>query len=312
MPGVSSRQPVSGMYGIGKIHLKFKPKPKRKFPWGALFFISAAIAYLMVFLNSMPWTRHQIVIPVLRSVYVSYGYVGQLIQKRDIQLQGSSDPINVFKNAQGIGFVRAESVVDAMYGQGFLHASQSLYSLEMRRRTASGRLAAAEGYLALPSDRLARVINFEDRARQDLLVESKENVELLEAYASGVNAYINSIRLPSLSLLIAGIFSVEEWSPAHSLMLMRLDAFVEQSSIQKAALNYTLQVGINTDLAIELMQALEGGSSLSSVHDSTAATADERNRHLVSSLATAWASMDTASGAPLLATSLSTLVCVDR
>ena len=306
MPGVSSRQPVSGMYGIGKIHLKFKPKPKKKFPFGALIFGAAVLSYVLVYLNSVPWSRYNIVIPLLRASFVSYGLLGKLFQQKEIHFNGLSGAVRVFKDAEGVSHVNAQSLSDALFGQGYLHASEHLYLIEMRRRAAKGRLAEVEGYHSLASDRLARVLDFESRAKADVENESTENKMLLRSYAAGINAYISSRRLPSLSLMVMGIVSVDEWTPEDTMMLMRLDAVVSSSGLQRSVLNTTLHIALNSDAAAEMLSAMESNTAPDpSSHFMHSDFGDGRS--LKSMLETSWAAMSTA-GSPLLATSLSTLV----
>lgn len=298
---------MPGMYGIGKIHLKFKPKPPKKFPFGALLFGMACFSYALVYLNSIQWSRHNIVIPFFRWSIFSYGLLGSLVGSREVRLEGPGSAVRVYKNTDGVSCVEAGSVSDAMFGQGYLHASNHLYSLEMRRRTALGRLAEVEGYHSLPSDRLARVLRLKQLAMEDIAAESEENVQLLRNYASGVNAFLSSRRLPSLSLLIAGVLNIQEWTPEDTLMLMRLDALISSSALSKAALNLTLHYGVGAEAAAELMVAMES-TSASDIGSHYTNSEFGTERSLKSSLETAWTTMYTKSGSPLLATSLSTLV----
>lgn len=303
MPGVSSMQPVSGMDGIGKIYLKFKPKPKPKFPFGALLFLLTASAYFLVYLHSVTWTRHAFVIPFLRTIIGSYGFIGSLILPSEIFMEGPSSSVHIFKNIDGVHHVSAESIDDAMFGQGYLHAWNHLYALEMRRRAARGRLAEVEGYQSVQSDRVARVLDFEAMAKKDVSAESEENQRLLHNFAKGINAFITSRRFPSLSLLILGIVSVEEWTPEDTMMLLRLDAFTSSLAIQRSILNMTLHIGVTPEAAAEMLHVL-GGHDLSTVvsRDVT------KEMSLKSSFETAWAYIRPSGGAPIFATSLSSLV----
>lgn len=307
MPGVSSRQPVSGMHGIGKIHLKFKPKPKKKFPFGALLFAGAVVSYLMVYLYSIPWSRHKIAIPILRAVVLSYGLLSKVITKKYLTLNGIHSSVLVFKDTDGISNIMADDLPDALFGQGYAHASDHLFSMEMRRRSAKGQLSEVEGYLSLPSDRLARVFNLKGLAMKDLLAESPENIQLLQSYSSGVNAFISSRRLPSLSLLISGILRIDEWTPQDTLLLIRYDAIVSSSALQRSILNATVHYGINPDAASELLAAMEG-----TIADSifTEPADNFHQTYLTSALETVWAAFTSKFQSPTLAVSLSTLVSV--
>jgi penicillin G amidase len=52
--------------------------------------------------------------------------------------------------------------------QGFLHAQERLWQMELNRRVARGTLAAVLGEAALPTDRLTRTLGFWPLAQADL------------------------------------------------------------------------------------------------------------------------------------------------
>lgn len=89
-----------------------------------------------------------------------------------------------------IPHVRARSLRDALFAQGWVHAGHRLWQMELLRRTARGRLAAIFGPEALPVDRLSRTLDLWGAAGRTLDVLSEEERELVEAYAAGVNARI--------------------------------------------------------------------------------------------------------------------------
>ena len=59
MPGVSSQQPVPGMWGYGKIKLKFYPVEKRGVSYGFCLFLVLFLAYAFSYMDLLDYfTRH--------------------------------------------------------------------------------------------------------------------------------------------------------------------------------------------------------------------------------------------------------------
>ena len=64
--------------------------------------------------------------------------------------------------------------------------------MELMRRGASGRLAELAGPALLKSDRLVRTLGLARRAEADLAGLDDDTRGMLDAYASGVNAWIDA------------------------------------------------------------------------------------------------------------------------
>ena len=223
------RQPVPGMYGIGKIHLKFKPVKKRGFPFGALFFFSTIFAYLLVYLYGQAWGRTYVIIPLITSTLRSFGALRDVLNPSNVILNGPREQLSISRDHNGIISINASCADDAIFGQGYAHAMDHLHSMEMTRRTALGRLAEIDGEDGLFSDQVARMLDLEGRSRRDLASELPEDVHLLECYAAGVNAYIRSSKLLPIEFYLAGVRSVEPWEPKDSLLILRLHAMWSHS-----------------------------------------------------------------------------------
>jgi penicillin amidase len=72
--------------------------------------------------------------------------------------------------------------------------------MEMQRRKAVGRWAEWKGTDALFGDTLARRLGGARVAQRDYAALDAETVNMLESYATGVNAYINSVDIGDLPL----------------------------------------------------------------------------------------------------------------
>lgn len=130
---------------------------------------------------------------------------------------GLLEPVTVKRDRYGYVRIEATSVRDAVFAQGFVHAQDRLWQMELNRRVGSGRLAEVFGQLAVPADLFTRRMGLRRAAQADLENLLPRERELLESYAAGVNAGRASLgwRLP-LEFRLLG-FSPESWTVLDSL-----------------------------------------------------------------------------------------------
>jgi penicillin amidase len=110
----------------------------------------------------------------------------------EVKVAGISQPVEIRRDREGIPHVRAGSAHDAFFGQGWVHAQDRLFQIEYDRRRAYGRWAEWVGPAGLESDRLLRRFRLEDSVRLDWEHASADTRAMLEAFAAGVNAFVQS------------------------------------------------------------------------------------------------------------------------
>ena len=100
--------------------------------------------------------------------------------------------ISIIRDKWNIPHITTISKSDLFFAQGFVHAQDRLWQLEMSRRIAMGSLSEAFGNIALQTDRLTRTLGFNRLAEKDSELISEENYSNLESFADGVNYYIDN------------------------------------------------------------------------------------------------------------------------
>ncbi len=136
-----------------------------------------------------------------------------------IKVAGLRAPVEIIRDKWGVPHIYAQNLDDLFFGQGYVHAQERLWQLELMRRLAHGRLAEIVGSLAFDTDRLVRILGLGRAARNDLEHIDAESARALKAYALGVNTFIgaNANRLP-LEFTLLG-FKPEPWGPVDSLAI---------------------------------------------------------------------------------------------
>lgn len=137
----------------------------------------------------------------------------------EVTLAGLEAPVGVRFGPHAVPTIRAETIGDLLFAQGYLVARERMWQMDLMRRVAGGRLAEVLGPEALDTDRLFRTLGLNATARGALADLEGPQRELLVAYARGVNAYQeeSAARLP-IEYRIAG-FRPDPWAPEDSLLI---------------------------------------------------------------------------------------------
>jgi len=109
-----------------------------------------------------------------------------------VSLAGLSAPAEIYRDAWGIPHARAASEVDAFYVQGLFTAQDRLWQMEYDRRRGSGRWAEVVGRSALDQDIMMRRFRLVDSAQADYGAVNDHTRRLMDAYAAGVNSWIET------------------------------------------------------------------------------------------------------------------------
>ncbi|MGC1492342.1 MAG: penicillin acylase family protein, partial [Candidatus Acidiferrum sp.] len=136
-----------------------------------------------------------------------------------ISLPGLQKEVIVKRDQWGVPHIRAASLEDAVEAQGYVMAQDRLWQLDLMRRASRGQLSEIVGPLALKSDRQFRIYGFSRIAEREYAAMDKDSRALMEAYARGVNDFIDQHQknLPlEFSLLN---YKPQPWKPSDSLVI---------------------------------------------------------------------------------------------
>lgn len=137
-----------------------------------------------------------------------------------VNMQGLNYPVNVTIDSSGVAHINASDYHDLFFAQGYYSASQRLFQMELEGLLASGNLSKYIGSQGVNSDRAMRLIGLPYNAwtlEQAYKANYPAYYGYLEAYAQGVNAYINSSAASNhLGFKLLGI-SPFQWSVFYTL-----------------------------------------------------------------------------------------------
>ena len=164
----------------------------------------------------------------------------------EIALSGLKNNVAVSWDAFAIPHVVAADEPDLFFAQGFLHAQERLWQMEMSRRFLAGRTAEIFGNFALPwkdlssqfrgrtaadLDYFVRLLGIRTTAQASLPLLSEQLRICLDSYSSGVNRYIEQCgnKLPWEFRLLR--HRPEPWSPEDTLTIGKGLAFLLSTAL---------------------------------------------------------------------------------
>ncbi len=170
-----------------------------------------------------------------------------------IALEGLSAPVEVVRDERGVVRIRAATLKDLFFAQGFVHAQERLWQMEFQRRVGQGRLSEVLGEATLPQDRFLRTWGFyraAEAAYQRLYPEEKEAVD---AYAAGVNAFLASgAPLPPEFTLLG--FRPEPWTGPDVLVWAKMMSYDLSGNWEEELLRHRLLArGVSPERLLELL-----------------------------------------------------------
>jgi len=144
---------------------------------------------------------------------------------KTLALAGLRDRVTVRRDERGIPYIEAKNDADLYFAQGYLIASDRLWQMDLLRRNERGELAEVLGSAVLEQDKQHRTLGFAQEVELELAKASPESRAVLEAYASGVNAYIATLDPKSLPPEFQILqYQPKPWTPADSLLVGKVFA----------------------------------------------------------------------------------------
>ncbi len=148
-----------------------------------------------------------------------------------VSLPGLDAQVDVYRDNLGIPHIYAETTHDLFFAQGYVHAQDRFWQMDVWRMIGQGRIAEMLGPSQLGADRFLRTLGWARVAEQEMAMLDPESLAILQAYADGVNAYLAERSGSGLSLEYAVLgaltpgYEPEPWLPVHTLVFAKLQAW---------------------------------------------------------------------------------------
>jgi penicillin amidase len=142
-----------------------------------------------------------------------------------LRVPGLQQPVSVIRDVNGIAHIRAANAHDLFLAQGFVHAQERMWQMEVWRHISAGRLSEMFGESQLDADRLIRTLGWRQSAQRDYDALGPEARAVLDAYVEGVNAWLDQERDSlGLAFLVSGV-TPEPWTALDSIAWQKVQAW---------------------------------------------------------------------------------------
>lgn len=141
------------------------------------------------------------------------------------QAPGLAAPATVVRDDAGIAHITAETTHDLFFAQGYVHASERMWQMEVWRHIGAGRLAELFGESQVDTDRFIRTLGWRLAAQRDLEATGEATRAILAAYTEGVNVWLDAHRGSlGLAFLASGV-TPEPWTDLDTMTWGKVQAW---------------------------------------------------------------------------------------
>jgi penicillin amidase len=150
-----------------------------------------------------------------------YGIAHSALPQLDgsVSVPGISSKVRVVRDGQGVPTIEAATLEDLFFAQGYVTAQDRLWQMDIVRRAAAGELSEVIGEATVKMDREQRILGVRIAAEAAEKNISARDRAYFEAYARGVNAFVDSHR-DRLSLEFRLLkYAPRPWTVTDSLLV---------------------------------------------------------------------------------------------
>ncbi len=175
----------------------------------------------MKFIKTLAWVMLGLVVLVGLSVFIFSGFLKKAAvpdynAKRIIPSMEAE--VTVFRDTFGIPHIYAKSERDGYRAAGYVMAQDRMWQMDLYRRVTMGRLSEIFGTDMISTDLLMRSLRIPEKSEKLIENINPSVLEALEAFAEGVNHYIQKHNLPPEFKILG--YNPELWEPVHSINLI--------------------------------------------------------------------------------------------
>ncbi|MFE2266188.1 penicillin acylase family protein [Streptomyces griseosporeus] len=155
-----------------------------------------------------------------------------------LTLKGLSGPVEVKRDGYGIPQIYASSDEDLFMAQGYVQAQDRFWEMDVRRHMTSGRLSEMFGKSQIDNDEFLRTLGWDRIAEREYRTKlSASTKKYLQAYAEGVNAYLDGKDGKEISLEYAALgftndYKPQKWTPVDSVSWLKAMAWDLRGNMQ--------------------------------------------------------------------------------
>lgn len=169
-----------------------------------------------------------------------------------ISIPGLEKKVTIYRDKYAVPHIYAENEHDLYLATGYVMAQDRMWQMDLIRRVTTGRLSEIFGEKMLKADMLFRTLDIPQKSKLVLDKASDEMMGYLNAYADGVNYYIEEHKgnFP-LEFNVLG-YTPDKWEPIHTINLIGYMAWDLAGGWNTEIVIYNLEKKLGTALIEEI------------------------------------------------------------
>jgi penicillin amidase len=196
-----------------------------------------------------------LLIALIAAVWWLYSIARSPLPQLDgsIAVPGISSKVRVVRDERGVPTIEAATLEDLFFAQGYVTAQDRLWQMDMMRRAAAGELSEVIGEDTVKMDREQRILGLRIAAEAAEKNISARDRAYFDAYARGVNAFLDSHR-DRLSLEFRLLkYTPRPWTVTDSLLVgARMVQDLNHYSYQRALTREKVLAKLGPQLTADL------------------------------------------------------------
>ncbi|NOZ34844.1 MAG: penicillin acylase family protein [Chlorobi bacterium] len=180
---------------------------------------------------------------------------GLVDYNKEVKIKGLKDKVTVYRDAYGIPHIIANNEDDLYKVTGYIQAQDRMWQMDLLRRVTQGRLSEIFGKDMIESDVILRSLRMPEKSDMVLKIISPKMLKALQAYADGVNQYIEEDNL-SFEFKVLG-YKPEKWTPKESINLIGYMAWNLEMGWGTESIMYKMRNAVSKSKFKELLPEMD-------------------------------------------------------
>ena len=140
-----------------------------------------------------------------------------------IRLEGLDATVDIYRDKMGIPNIYATTQHDLFFAEGYIHAQDRFWQMDVYRHIGSGRVSEMFGKGRIQDDSFLTTLGWRATAEQEYAGLDANAKSIMTAYADGVNAYLKNHSGEALNLeysilkLLNPDYKIQPWEPVNSI-----------------------------------------------------------------------------------------------
>lgn len=176
----------------------------------------------------------------------------------ELEVAGLDSTVEVLRDELGVPHIYASTQHDLFFAQGYTHAQDRFWQMDFWRHIGAGRLSEMFGESQVETDKFLRAMGWGAIAEEEWEQLGSPVRDILQSYADGVNAYLDTHSGSEISLEYAILplqnsgYEIEPWHPVNTLTWAKVMSWDLRNNVDEEIARAILGKDLSSDQIADL------------------------------------------------------------